>query len=280
VVVDSGMTYNLTVWAYHTEGTNFFAWVIGRAGGYTFSSSSGIHTDNTILNEWQEFTWHWDCFKTDTVDVFFRSYNQTGFDGEEVMYIDDASIMIQTGPVISTDATLKEITVEEVSIDSFLLDTFNFDAGHKFLTVGVPADFPGVPTVDATPTNENATYEVIPATDIMSADSADRVTNIMVTAEDGTTTVTYHVYFVRLPAVGLNATHSQAVKVYPVPASDYLILSRENAQSEILTIRDITGKLVKSILSGQRETRIDVRDLHPGIYFIRAEGQTLKFLKR
>ena len=67
--------------------------------------------------------------------------------------------------------------------------------------------------------------------------------------------------------MGLNATHSQAVKVYPVPASDYLILSRENAQSEILTIRDITGKLVKSILSGQRETRIDVRDLHPGIYF-------------
>jgi hypothetical protein len=273
VIVDSGMTYTLSVWAYHTEGTNFFAWVIGKPGGYTFSSSSGIHTDNTILNEWQEFTWSWPCYKTDTVDVFFRSYNQEGFDGEEVMYLDDASVMIQAGPVVSTDATLKELKVEGVAIDTF-------NAGHKFYTVYLPSDFDQVPTVDATPTDENATYEVIPATDIMSADSADRVTDVVVTAEDGTTIVTYHVYFVRVAPEGLNAPVADAVKVYPVPARDYVILSRANDHPEILTIRNLTGRVVKAIFSSERETRIDVCDLHPGFYFISTEGHTLKFIKR
>ena len=273
VIVDSGMTYNLSVWAYHTEGTNFFAWVIGRPGGYTFSSSSGIHTDNTILNEWQEFSWSWPCYKTDTVNVFFRSYNQAGFDGEEVMYLDDASVMIQTEPVKSTDATLKELRVEGVAIDTF-------QSGYKYITVNVPADFPGVPEVDGTPTDENATYEVFPATDIHSADSADRVTNIVVTAEDTSVTVTYHVYFVLIPAVGLNAQIAGDLQVYPVPAADYVILSRTDDRPETLIIRSLTGKVVKTLLASGRETRIDVSQLHPGFYFISIQGHTLKFIKR
>ena len=133
--------------------------------------------------------------------------------------------------------------------------------------------------MDAVPNNENATYEVFPATDIL-GDSLARITTVVVTAEDTSVTVTYRVYFVRVSAEGVDATHFQAVKVYPVPASDYLILSRSAEGPEILTMRNITGRIVKTILSNERETRIDVRDLHPGIYFISTEGQTLKFIKR
>lgn len=270
VIVDSGMTYNLTIWAYHTEGTNFFAWVIGRAGGYTFSSSSGIHTDNTIVDEWQEFTWVWPCYKTDTVDVFFRSYNQEGFDGEEVMYLDDASVKIQTGPTISTDATLSDITVEGESVA-------DFEAGKKIYTVYLPNDFTEVPTVDATTTDENATFVITPATDIL-GDSLARTTTIVVTAEDTSKTVTYRVYFVL--ATGIQGNNAPALNVYPVPASDQIMISRMDGSATELEIFDITGKSIRKLNVLQREASVDISGLQPGYYFIRVDGRTAKFIKK
>jgi hypothetical protein len=270
VVVDSGMTYNFTVWAYHTEGTNFFAWVIGKPGGYTFSSSSGIHTDNTIVNEWQEFTWQWTCYSTDTVNVFFRSYNQEGFDGEEVMYIDDASLKIQTGPIISTDATLSDLTVEGETVEEF-------NAGKKFYTVYLPMGFTEVPIVDAVPNNENATYEVFPAKDIL-GDSLDRITTVVVTAEDEITSVTYTLYFIVV--TGLEEPDVQAVKVYPVPASEQIIISRLTGETSDLYILDITGKILRTIHTTERETSVNITGLQPGCYFIRVDGRTAKFIKR
>jgi hypothetical protein len=270
IVVDSGMTYNLTVWAYHTEGTNFFAWVIGKPGGYNFSSSSGIHTDNTIVNEWQEFTWQWTCFSTDTVDVFFRSYNQEGFDGEEVMYLDDASIMIQTEAAVSTDATLSDLTVEGVTVT-------DFNAGTKHYTVYLPMGFTDVPTVDAVPANENATYEVIPATDVL-GDSIARTTTVIVTAEDEVTSVTYSITFIVV--TGIDEPVEQTLNIYPVPAAEVIHIRRPAGNISDLTIFDITGKKIREILSTEELVTVNIEDLHPGYYFIRSDGRTTKFIKR
>ncbi len=270
VIVDSGMTYTLTVWVYHTEGANFIAWVIGKPGGYTFSSSSGIHTDNTILNEWQEFTWQWPCYSTDTVNVFFRSYNQEGFDGEEVMYLDDASLKIQVGPTISTDATLSDLTVEGETVEEF-------NSGTKFYTVYLPLGYDEVPLVDAVPTDENATYEVFPASDI-TGDSLARITTVVVTAEDTAKTVTYTIYFVVV--TGLDKTDALAVKVYPVPASEQITISRMSGEVSDLQILDITGKIISTINATEKETILNISGLQPGYYFIRVDGRTARFIKR
>jgi hypothetical protein len=270
VVVDSGMTYNLSVWAYHTEGTNFFAWVIGRPGGYTFSSSSGIHTDNTIVNEWQEFTWQWECLHSDTVNVFFRSYNQEGFDGEEVMYLDDASVKIQTGPTVSTDATLSDLTVEGETVEGF-------NAGTKKYTVYLPQGFTEIPVVDAVTADENATYEVFPATDLQ-GDSVARTTRVVVTAEDEVTTVTYYITFVVV--TGIDEQPGQPVMVYPVPAGELIHITRISGEVAELSVYDITGRKVRSVRAAEKEIVMDISDLQPGYYFIHVDGRITKFIKR
>lgn len=270
VVVDSGMTYILTVWAYHTEGTNFFAWVIGKPGGYTFSSSSGIHTDATIVNEWQEFTWQWPCLHTDTVNVFFRSYNQEGFDGEEVMYLDDASLKIQVGPTISTDATLSDLTVEGETV-------MEFSAGKKFYEVFLPMGFTDVPIVDAVTSNENATFEITQATDV-NGDTAARTATVVVTAEDTTFSVTYTILFTVVTGIDHRVEHG--LMIYPVPATDLIHIRRPAGSVSDLTIFDLTGKMVRSIRSPELEVTVDIGDLQPGYYFVRFDGKTAKFIKR
>ena len=272
VIVDSGTVYSFSIWAYHTEGTTFFAWVVGKAGGYNFSSSFGMHTDNTITGEWQNFKWQWDCQHDDTVDVFFRWYQQDGFDGEEITYLDDASMQVQTA---STDATLSGITVEGASISDLIDGEFSPDT--YWYEVFLPAGTTEVPAVDATTSDENAAVEVIPATDL-AGDTAARTTTISVTAEDGFTKQDYEILFTVV--TGIHAPGVINANIYPVPATDQITLSGLDQKVRKIEIMDITGKNVKWLLSSGSETRVDISDLNPGYYFLRVEEKTVKFIKR
>lgn len=70
------------------------------------------------------------------------------------------------------------------------------------------------------------------------------------------------------------------ITVYPVPASDQIIVSGLSEKTYDFLIMDVVGKTVKKIKSSGMETRINITDLHPGYYFIRVENRTLRFMKQ
>ena len=268
-VADSGVTYDFSVWAYHTEGNTFFAWVVGYGpGNYFFSSSNAMHTDNTITDEWQQFNWQWTSQLTDTVDVFFRSYNQADFDGEETVYIDDASVMVD---VPGTDATLSDLTIEGGTIADFDPGVFHYD-------VDLPQGTTDIPVVDAVLSDTSATMDITQATDL-SGDEAARTATVIVTAEDGITTQSYTITF--NVVTGINPSLSGGLSVYPNPARDNLTLTGlQPGGSMQVNVLDVTGRIVKSFRTTGAETRLNISELHSGCYFVKVGSTTLKFIKR
>ena len=83
--VVSGQEYTLTAWVYHTEGTQRVRWYID---GYY----AGQYSDNTVLDQWQEYSIVYTASTTGSVEVGVRFYDIGEFDGSEIVYIDDLSI--------------------------------------------------------------------------------------------------------------------------------------------------------------------------------------------
>ena len=81
-------------------------------------------------------------------------------------------------------------------------------------------------------------------------------------------------YFVTDPTTGVAEQTAGNVALWPNPATNVLYL--EVAMDETVCIFDLTGRMVKQ----QRyEGKIDVSDLVPGIYTVKAEGVMVKFVK-
>ncbi|GLS24396.1 hypothetical protein [Marinibactrum halimedae] len=80
VEVTAGTNYRFSVRVQHTEGNmraRFFV------DGY-----SNVYSDPTIIGQWQEYTFDYEATTTGPIDVGFRFYDQSGFDGNEVVYLD------------------------------------------------------------------------------------------------------------------------------------------------------------------------------------------------
>ncbi len=86
-----------------------------------------------------------------------------------------------------TDASLSDLQVDGTTISGF-------DAAKTSYTMELAAGTTTVPSVTVTTKDENAGYNITPATDL-NGDEAARTTSVLVTAQDGTTTQTYTVLF-------------------------------------------------------------------------------------
>ncbi len=80
VNVVGGTDYDVSVWVYHTEG-----FVKARLYVDTYLN----YSDNTITNAWQELTYTYSAASDGTVEIGLRFYDQSGFDGAEIVYVDD-----------------------------------------------------------------------------------------------------------------------------------------------------------------------------------------------
>ena len=80
VNVTSGETYNFSVWVYHTEGNLRARLYVNGYQGYSTASTIG---------QWQEVTHSFTASSTISIDVGLRFYDVSGFDGSEVVYVDD-----------------------------------------------------------------------------------------------------------------------------------------------------------------------------------------------
>ncbi len=93
VSVTGGTTYDVSVWVYHTEGNIKARLYVDGYQGYS---------DNTITGAWQEITYTYTPAADADVEIGLRFYDQTGFDGSEIVYVDDYVISAQGGSTTQT----------------------------------------------------------------------------------------------------------------------------------------------------------------------------------
>lgn len=80
VSVTSGQTYNFSVWVYHTEGGIRARLYVNGYQGYSTAPTTG---------QWQQITHSYTASSNTDIEVGLRFYDSSGFDGSEVVYIDD-----------------------------------------------------------------------------------------------------------------------------------------------------------------------------------------------
>lgn len=70
------------------------------------------------------------------------------------------------------------------------------------------------------------------------------------------------------------------IKIYPNPSTGFINISNLKENSRVV-ISNITGQVVKDVVVGVNDNRIDIQDLPQGFYFVELEGKkTIKLLKR
>lgn len=155
----------------------------------------------------------------------------------------------------STDATLSDLTVDGTTVDGF-------DAATLTYTVDLPYGTTVVPTVGATTSYAHAT------TVITNASALPGATTVVVTAEDGTTQLTYTVEFT--VTSGINGVKDDVLSVYPNPAIDVVHVKTNAAISQIEVV-DLNGKVLLQSKTSGYEGTINTTALSNGIYFLRIE---------
>lgn len=81
------------------------------------------------------------------------------------------------------------------------------------------------------------------------------------------------------PETGINNFNSEAAfSIYPNPATNLINIISENA-NEIVTISDISGKIVYSEKTSDKQSSINISQLSAGMYIIRIGSKTAKFVK-
>jgi len=164
--------------------------------------------------------------------------------------------------VPSNDATLSALMYDGTAVDGFSPAQLSY-----FVTL--PAGTTAIPDVTATTSDENATVNIVDATDL-GGDAAARTTSVEVTAEDGETMKTYTIEF--SVEVSVKSNLFSNVQIFPVPATNALYL--ENTSGiESLTVFDITGTSVMEVTNeGEGQIAIDISSLHSGVYMIRMKS--------
>jgi|GEM_PF-3475351 len=159
---------------------------------------------------------------------------------------------------LNTDASLSDLGVDGTTVSGFAPGNFTYD-------VELPAGTTVVPTVDAVPTDDNATYVVNDAAQLPGT------TTVLVTAEDGTTQETYQVNFT-VDATGVpGATAIQSV-LSPNPTQGMVRISgSESSGTAVISVYGITGELLSRIDDYQWNEEIDLlSQFASGVYFIKA----------
>ena len=81
-------------------------------------------------------------------------------------------------------------------------------------------------------------------------------------------------YQVTDPTVGIEEQTANSVAIWPNPATDVLYL--DIMDGETISIFDMTGRMV---MQQRYEGKVDVSDLASGIYTVKAEYFTIRFVK-
>jgi hypothetical protein len=168
------------------------------------------------------------------------------------------------------NALLSDLSLNCSLVDGFLPDKYTY-------FIVLPFGTNRVPTVTFNLSDYKASAVLINAGSLTGSET-ERTSTVIVTAEDGTTQNLYSVVFSLDIQNGTPGSMSQGISLFPNPALNQLTITGL-AKVNRLDIIDPTGKVVRRIEITGNEITIDISNLSNGIYFLRTESQTLKFIK-
>jgi len=172
--------------------------------------------------------------------------------------------------IISANANLIDLKVNATAVAGFDLAVLNY-------AVTLPVGTSAIPVITYTTANVNANVVVTNPTNLFGTE-AERTASIVVTAENGITVKTYTIVFT-VDNTGINYNTGAKLNLYPVPAYNEITISGL-AKVNKLELMDITGKVLRKIEITGDEVTVNISDLQKGLYFMRTESQTLKFVKK
>jgi hypothetical protein len=174
--------------------------------------------------------------------------------------------------LLSVDASLSSLDISIGKLEP------SFDPHQLSYVDTLPYGTTETPEVTCTATNENASVEVIPATDVTSSFISDqRTTKIIVIAEMGTPSITYEIEFVVAAEQGVSipaADFTPVVHLYPNPFSTSACLEIRNIERiKGIQLVNMTGQVVRNINYTEGEaTIIERKGLPVGLYFLRIQS--------
>lgn len=80
VNVVANQTYNFSARIYHTEG---------KVKARLYVDNYRNYSSNNLTNQWQEISYSYTATSTKSIQVGLRFYDQSGFDGSEIVYVDN-----------------------------------------------------------------------------------------------------------------------------------------------------------------------------------------------
>lgn len=167
----------------------------------------------------------------------------------------DGTLGITT--TLNDDATLSDLQADGTTIEGFSPSTLSY-------SVYLPEGTTTVPETTATPNDPNATVEITDATTLPGT------TSILVTAEDGTTQLTYEITFSVM--VSVDNTLKSRIQIYPLPASESLIISGCN--NCFVEISSSNGQKIAAFEPKSMRINYDISHLPEGIYYLTvSDGQ-------
>lgn len=156
---------------------------------------------------------------------------------------------------LNTDATLAQIDLNGEPLNGFLPDTYSY-------TVLLSADVAQVPQVQATAADPNASL-IIEQAQVIPGEAS-----VTVTAEDGETQLKYTLSFELLTSVPDRL--ASAIHLFPNPANDFIYIYQPYLkESYYVSIYDMTGSQLFYEKMADADVRIDLSQLHSGLYVLK-----------
>jgi len=80
IQVSANETYDFSVWVYHTEG---------GVKARLYVDGFREYSNQQITNQWQQISYRYTASGDNSIEVGLRFYDSAGFDGSELVYVDD-----------------------------------------------------------------------------------------------------------------------------------------------------------------------------------------------
>ncbi|MBS2099880.1 LamG-like jellyroll fold domain-containing protein [Carboxylicivirga linearis] len=160
----------------------------------------------------------------------------------------------------TTDATLSDLTINGTTIEGF---------NPVNISYTIAVDEGSTPVIDGTVKVAGATYVV------NAPDAIPGIGTVVVTASDGSTQLTYSIEFEIATGIG-NGVKESNVKVYPTISSGEFTVE-VNGQSSIITVFDLSGRLVTQVETNNKREVISIENRGMYILKVDVDGETELF---
>lgn len=174
------------------------------------------------------------------------------------------------GEKLSQNAFLRELRIDDTEINNFKRDVY-------FYQYSLEQGSDQHPVITAEAEEAAARVSIANAANLFGT-MEERTAVVRVTAPDGISLKNYSIEF--LPDYSnLNIHLNPEMQLYPNPAVNYLVVeTTDNRQP--LDILDLSGKLIKQIITEDYWVEIDISELPEGIYMLSQNENRILFIKQ